>query len=228
MGRKKMVRFANNKDAENVIQEGKDLFGSIKGNWGSSYFKNDNPIVLELACGYGEYTIGLAIKNPGKNYVGVDIKGDRIAVGSSQANEKGLNNVAFLRINIHFLLNYFDKGEVSELWITFPDPFKINSNPARRLTHSKFLMLYSQILRNNHKFFIKTDSLELYDFSINVLVDYGVRELNTTCDYYNSDFYDSKNNFKTRFEEVFSGRGNSIKFIECVLKLDNTPNELSS
>lgn len=218
MGRKKLVRFVDNITSENVIQEGKSLFNDIKGNWNKLYFKNNNPIVLELACGYGEYTVGLAKINPDKNYIGIDIKGERIAVGSAIATSCNLKNVAFLRINIHFLLNFFEKHEVSEIWLTFPDPYSIRASPARRLTHSKYLELFRSILHPNHRFYFKSDSKDLFEFSVGSILDFGVREIFATDDYYTSSLYDDVKNFKTRFEEIFTDRGYSIKFIECVFK----------
>ena len=218
MGRKKLIRFADNELAENVLQQGKEMYDSIKGNWNKTYFKNDNPIVVELACGYGEYSIGLAERFPSQNFIGIDIKGERLAVGSKIATVKNLINVAFLRINIHFLLDFFELGEVSEIWITFPDPFSSRSSPARRLTHQKYLKMYDDILVSGGKIYLKTDSELMFEYSLSSFVGYGVSELVATNNYYNSTLFDPSKNFETRFEQIFSERGYSIKFIGCSLK----------
>ncbi len=218
MGRKKLIRFADNTTAENVLQQGKEMYDSIKGNWNRLYFKNNNPIVVELACGYGEYTIGLARQFPQQNFIGIDIKGERLAVGSKIAATDNLTNVAFLRINIHFLLDYFESGEISEIWITFPDPFGSRASPARRLTHSKYLKMYDGILAPGGKIYLKTDSELMFESSLNSFVGYGISQLFATDNYYSSPLFDPSKNFETRFEQIFSERGYSIKFIGCSLK----------
>ena len=218
MGRKKLIRFLDNKLSPNVLQQGKEIYDSIKGNWNKTYFKNNNPIVVELACGYGEYTIGLAKQFPHQNFIGIDIKGERLAVGSRIAAVENLTNVAFLRINIHFLLDFFELGEVSEIWIIFPDPFSSRSSPARRLTHPKYLKLYDSILVLGGKIYLKTDSELMFESSLDSFVSYGVSDLFATDNYYNSPLFDPSKNFKTRFEQIFSERGYSIKFIGCSLK----------
>ncbi len=120
--RAKLNRFDHNKSASNVIQEGKPLFDMIKGKWNSEFFKNTNPITLELACGYGEYTTGLAKVYPNRNFIGIDIKGDRLWQGSNIAIENSLDNVAFLRIIIHDLAKFFEVNEIDQIWLVFPDP----------------------------------------------------------------------------------------------------------
>jgi tRNA (guanine-N7-)-methyltransferase len=217
MGRKKSFRIEQNKVQENVIQEGKPLFTSIKNHWGNEFFKNSNPIVLELGCGKGEYTVGLAKLFPDKNFIGIDIKGDRIAVGSEKATERGLNNVAFLRTKIHELERFFDENEVSEIWITFPDPQVLQSGERRRLTNPRFLEIYKKILKKDGCLHLKTDSSSFFEYSLKVLDTFGTRELNYTTDLYNSSLNVRHFGIKTRFEEIFTAKGFSINYLYCYL-----------
>lgn len=217
MGRKKSFRIEQNKVQENVIQEGKPLFTSIKNHWGKEFFKNCNPIVLELGCGKGEYTVGLAKLFPEKNFIGVDIKGDRIAVGSEKATEGGLKNVAFLRTKIHELESFFDENEVSEIWITFPDPQVLQSGERRRLTNPRFLEIYKKILKQDGCLHLKTDSSSFFDYTLKTLNSFGVRELTYTMDLYNSSLNVRHYGIKTRFEEIFTAKGFSINYLYCYL-----------
>jgi len=141
MGQKKLIRFAELETFSNVLQFPKN----IKGKW-NEFFKNENPITLELACGKGEYAVGLGRLYPQKNFVGIDIKGNRIWVGAKKALENNLENVAFLRTEIDKMNEYFAKNEVAEIWITFPDPQLRKSKAKKRLTHPKFLRLYHEFL----------------------------------------------------------------------------------
>ncbi|MCR9085057.1 MAG: tRNA (guanosine(46)-N7)-methyltransferase TrmB, partial [Cyclobacteriaceae bacterium] len=145
MSRKKLVRFKANEENPNVVQEGKPIFEEIKGQWRARQFQNQNPLVIELACGRGEFTVGLARVFPHQNFIGVDIKGSRIWKGSSTATEEGLENVAFLRTQIQLLDKFFDQGEIDELWITFPDPFPRDGDEKRRLTSDRFLDMYKPL-----------------------------------------------------------------------------------
>lgn len=137
---------------------------SMKGKWASQAFAKEQPLCLELACGRGEYTLGLARLNPHINYLGVDIKGARIHQGATIALNEGLTNVAFLRIRIEQIHLYFDKNEIDEIWITFPDPFY--AKPNRRLTAPRFLDTYDELLKSKASVNLKTDDLELYEFSV--------------------------------------------------------------
>lgn len=160
----KLQRFAAIKTFPNVFERTKDK----KGNWHRQYFNNSCPITLELACGKGEYSVALAQKNPRKNYIGVDIKGNRIYVGAKQGLEIPLNNLAFLRCQIEDIDQYFAPGEVSELWLTFPDPFLRGSKLKKRLTHPRFLRLYQNILQPQGPLHLKTDSADLMSFTQSV------------------------------------------------------------
>jgi len=169
MAQKKLLRFAQIKQFENVLEYPE----AMAGKW-NEFFKNDHPIVLELACGRGEYTIGLAERFPEKNFIGVDIKGNRMYIGAKRALELKLSNAAFLRTQIEMIDTYFANSEVSEIWITFPDPQLRTSKAKRRLTHPKFLRLYSRILASTGSIQLKTDSPALYLFTRKVADMYGL------------------------------------------------------
>jgi tRNA (guanine-N7-)-methyltransferase len=215
MGRKKLARIISNKERENLFQSTHSNFLDLKGKWNSDYFKNDNPIVIELGCGKGEYSVGMATMFPNKNFIGIDIKGDRMAVGSENAFELELKNVAFLRTNILELETFFDKNEVSEIWITFPDPRARLRDAKRRLTHERFLNYYKNILKENSLVYLKTDNIDFFDFSIDSLKTFGIANIETTNDLYNSGLKDISLGIKTRFEEIFVNKGFKINFLRC-------------
>ena len=164
MGQKKLIRFEELKTFSNVLQYPKDTAG----NW-NSFFKNKNPVTLELACGKGEYAVGLAQLYPQRNFIGIDLKGNRIWVGAKKALKNNLVNVAFLRTQIDQLTEYFEENEVTEIWITFPDPQLRMSKANKRLTHPKYLRLYQQILVPGGCINLKTDSPQLYRFTKTVI-----------------------------------------------------------
>lgn len=164
MAQKKLIRFAELETFPNVLQFPKDAAG----NW-NKFFKNDNPITLELACGKGEYAVGLGQLYPERNFIGIDLKGNRIWVGAKKALHQNLTNVAFLRTQIDQLADYFAKNEVAEIWITFPDPQLRMSKAKKRLTHPKFLRLYLQFLIPGGLVHLKTDSPDLYQFTKKVM-----------------------------------------------------------
>lgn len=155
-----------------------------KGQWASAHFGNDHPIVLELACGKGDYAIGLAKQFPEKNFIGVDIKGNRLFTGATRAAAQGLNNVAFLREQIDHLEEYFAPGEVSEIWITFPDPFLKKSKSRKRLTSSKFIPVYRKFLQPGGLVHLKTDSPELYAFTKETIAEMSLTLLKDYPDVY--------------------------------------------
>lgn len=164
MAQKKLQRFGEIKTFSNVLEYPEN----IAGKW-SEYFKNKNDVVLELACGKGEYATGLAQLYPQKNFIGVDIKGNRIWVGATFALKNNLTNVAFLRTQIHKIDTYFTTNEVAEIWITFPDPQLRISKAGKRLTHPRFLKLYQKMLQPGGKIHLKTDSPDLYNFTKTVI-----------------------------------------------------------
>lgn len=172
MARKKLERFAENKAMHHVIEPKREevLKGlSLQGKWGEEIFGNSKPIVLELGCGKGEYTLAMAQRFPDKNFIGIDVKGARIWYGATEAIEKGLNNVAFLRTQIELLDHCFDAGEISEIWITFPDPQIKHTRIKHRLTHPSFLMRYQAVMQMKGLIHLKTDSEFLHGYTIGLL-----------------------------------------------------------
>lgn len=169
MAQKKLLRFAQIKTFANVLEYPTDM----KGQW-KTFFKNDHPIVLELACGRGEYTLGLAGMYKDQNIIGVDVKGNRMFLGARKALETNLTNAAFLRTQIEMVAEYFAPGEVDEIWITFPDPQLRTSRAKKRLTHPRFLRLYNKILKPGGSIHLKTDSPQLFYFTKKVIDLYGL------------------------------------------------------
>jgi tRNA (guanine-N7-)-methyltransferase len=215
MSRKKLVRFAQNEVNPNVVQAGKPIFDQIKGQWNTLQFANDQPLVVELACGRGEFTLGLGRQYPNQNFIGVDIKGSRIWKGSSSATAEGIHTVAFLRTQIQQLQDFFAPGEISELWITFPDPFPRDGDEKRRLTSPKFLEMYKQLVKSGGLIHFKTDNTGLYEYTDLVLKDRPDCQIHfNTADFYESELRDAHHGIKTRYEKIFSDKGEKIKYIQ--------------
>ncbi len=215
MGRKKLLRLESNITRSNLYQDTRPDYFSIKSNWHKDFFRNDKPIVLELGCGKGEYSVALAQMYPDKNFIGVDVKGDRLAVGCEKADTLMLNNLAFLRCNILQIEQFFSENEVSEIWITFPDPHIRKRDIRKRMTHERFLKMYQNIMHSGGLLHLKTDSLPLFQFSLESLQAFGVADLDYTYDLYNSSMKDIAKNIRTRFEEIFTEKGFNIKFLMC-------------
>lgn len=215
MGRNKLDRFADNAKASNVIQDGKPLYTQVKGKWRELYFKNQNPIVLELGCGRGEYTVGLASIFPDKNFIGVDIKGSRLWKGSQIALQEGMGHVAFLRIHIQNLDLFLGEQEVDEIWITFPDPRPRDRDEKRRLTHPRFLRMYQKLLKPQGILHLKTDNTPLYEYSLEVMRGFPVEDLIYTPDLYASSFLPEHHGIQTRYEKRFVEEGFKIKYLRC-------------
>ena len=209
----KLDKFAQNQISENVIEPGKDWYERIKGQW-RFFFNNENPIVLELACGWGEYTLSLAEHFPNKNYVGIDIKGDRIWRGSRDAMEKNLHNVAFLRTHIVEILGLFAKDEVDEIWLTFPDPQPKERNEKHRLSNIDFLNKYRQLLKSDGWFRFKTDNTGLFEYTLEVLKDVKIKDLEYTLDLYQSDMLSEHFGIQTKYEKIWTKKGEKIKYMK--------------
>ena len=215
MGKDKLRRFAEIETFANVYQleEGKPL----KGKWASEHFKNSNPVVLELACGKGEYSVNLASLFPDKNFIGIDYKGNRIWRGAKTAIEDGMDNVAFLRIQIENLTEYFDENEVDEIWITFPDPQPQISREKKRLTFPAFLNKYKQILKPGGKVNLKTDNDQLYIYTCEKVAELGLMVHKNTDHLYSSEFADEVLSIKTYYEKKYLLHDKNINYIQFSL-----------
>ncbi len=197
MAQKKLQRFAELNTLPNVLQ----FPEAMAGNW-NTFFRNSNPITLELACGKGEYAVGLGQMYPGRNFIGIDLKGNRIWVGAKRALQEHLTNVAFLRTQIDQVNEYFAPGEVSEIWITFPDPQLRLSKARKRLTHPKFLRLYQQFLRPGGLIHLKTDSPDLYRFTKLVIDQYGCKLIEDKKDVFGDAEIKPELQIKTHYESL--------------------------
>ena len=217
MAKTKLRRFAENAGFPHLIQQSKGYpipEHELKGNWNRNFFKRDAPLVLELACGRGEYTVNLAQKFPEKNFIGIDWKGARLWRGAKTVDEEKLSNVAFLRIQILNILSYFDKNEVDELWITFPDPHLQESREQKRLTSQRFLELYYNFVKPGGIINLKTDSKALYDFTLEVIAEKNLEILKQTDDLYTSEMLDDILSIKTTYEKIWLKEGLNICYLQ--------------
>lgn len=220
MGKNKLERFEENLTFPNLFQVSYEFLQQntfhLRGKWKTDFFKNNNPIVLELGCGKGEYTVNLAKKYPNKNFIGVDIKGARLWRGCKTSNDDKMTNVAFLRTRIQLIEQFFAENEVSEIWVTFPDPQL--KKPNKRLTCERFLSYYKKIAKPNTIIHLKTDSYELYDYTLNeVIKDGGYKVIFHTDDLYSSDFQDDVKSVRTFYEQMFLNEGKKITYIQFYL-----------
>lgn len=225
MGKNKLARFAENKQLPNVIQptreEALNQF-HLKGKWHSEVFKNNNPIVLELGCGKGEYSVGLAKAFPEKNFVGVDIKGARFWFGAKEAINENINNVAFLRTQIELIDCFFEQNEVDEIWITFPDPQLKYRRSKHRMTNPDFLDRYYKILKPEGIIHLKTDSEFLHGYTLGLLQGLGHEIITAHHDIYGAPEYEPDTpllrEIKTYYETLFESKGKTITYIKFRLK----------
>jgi tRNA (guanine-N7-)-methyltransferase len=208
MGQKKLQRFSEIKSFPNVLEYPEN----IQGKW-SGFFKNNNPIILELACGKGEYAVGLAQLDLQKNFIGVDIKGNRLWVGAKFALENDLKNVAFLRTQIDKISQYFLKDEIDEIWITFPDPQLRFSKARKRLTHPKFLRLYQEILKTHGKIHLKTDSPDLYFFTKKVIELYNLTLISDINNVYAEEYLTPELAIQTHYEKLDIANSNAVFYL---------------
>ena len=225
MGKNKLARFAENKILPNVFQPTRDEaldHYPLKGKWRTEVFKNQNPIVLELGCGKGEYSVGLAKSFPNKNFIGIDIKGARFWFGAKEAVEKNLNNVAFLRTQIELVDCFFDHDEVDEIWITFPDPQIKYRRTKHRMTHPDFLDRYKKILKKDGIVHLKTDSEFLHGYTLGLLQGQGHKINSAHHDIYGAPEYEPGTpllrEIKTYYEGLFSAKGKTITYLKFRIK----------
>jgi len=214
----KLKRFKENETFENVIQPNFDEVWKkdykLKNIWSSEFFKNENKLILELGCGKGEYAVNLAEKCPHQNFIGIDIKGARFWRGAKTAIEKGIKNVGFIRTRIEFLESFFGTNEVSEIWITFPDPQLKSRRTKKRLTSSRFLNMYKDILPEDGIVHLKTDSQELHEYTKAILAYNNQEVLVCTNDLYNSEIVDDILSIKTFYEKSYLEIGKPITYIQ--------------
>jgi tRNA (guanine-N7-)-methyltransferase len=215
MGQKKLIRFAELRTFPNVLQYPEGM----PGQW-NEYWKNDNPIILELACGKGEYAVNLGRMYRDKNFIGVDLKGNRIWVGAKKALQENLANVAFLRTQIDQVTDYFEKDEVDEIWITFPDPQLRKSKAKKRLTHPKFLRLYQQFLKPSGLIHLKTDSPDLYQFTLEVIALYKCKIHTNYADAYAQPDIPADLRIKTHYEALDIAGSNRIHYLSFSLPME--------
>ena len=208
MGHKKLIRFEAIKSFPNVLQYPEGM----QGKW-NAFFNNDNPVTLELACGKGEYTVALARLYPGRNFIGVDLKGNRIWSGAKKALDEGLKNVAFLRTQIESITGYFAEGEVSEIWITFPDPQLRMSKAKKRLTHPRFLRLYKKIMKEGSFIHLKTDSPDLYNFTSLVAELYELNIAESYSDVYAEPDIHQDLKIKTYYEGLDIAQSSRVHYL---------------
>ena len=218
MAKNKLQKFADMETYSHVFQYPfavlKERGFDMRGKWNEKFFHNNNPIVLELGCGKGEYAVGLARRYPNKNFIGVDIKGARMWTGASEAKAEGIENVAFLRTHIELITHFFAPGEVSEIWITFPDPQM--KKTRKRLTSTRMLELYREILTENGIIHLKSDSPFLYTYTRAMVQENKFPILIDTDDLYNSGIDDDILGIKTFYEQQWLERGKSIKYIKFI------------
>ena len=221
MGKNKLQKFEDMNGYPHVFQYPFSILQEkgfeMRGNWNQLFFKNANPIVLELGCGKGEYTVGLGKLYPGKNFIGIDIKGARMWNGAKQSLKDKMNNVAFLRTHIELIPHFFAPGEVSEIWITFPDPQMSKVN--KRMTSTRFIKMYNEILKENGIIHLKTDSNFMYTYTSEMVKINRFPVVVETDNLYNSDIADEILSIQTFYEQQWLERGLNIKYIQFVCEV---------
>ena len=223
MAKQKLRKFAEVGKFNNCFflsyEQFKNNAFPLKGNWNKNYFKNDNPIVLELGCGKGEYTVGLAERSPYKNYIGIDLKGNRIWTGAKVALENKMDNVAFIRTRVDYVEGCFAENEVDEIWITFPDPQPQLSRIRGRLTNMMFINRYKTILKKGGFVNLKTDSSSFYEYTLEVIGENNLKLLDAT----NNLYWDATSRpeeltaIKTYYEKKFSDLGFDICYLKFTI-----------
>ncbi|MFC5281979.1 tRNA (guanosine(46)-N7)-methyltransferase TrmB [Pedobacter alpinus] len=211
MAKRKLQRFTEIGTFANVkqLEEGKEF----KGQWAKSFFNNNNPVVLELACGKGEYSVNLAKKFPDKNFVGIDYKGNRLWVGAKMAIDEGISNVGFLRIQIQNIMDYFEVGEIDEIWLTFPDPQAQSPLERKRLTNPMFLNKYKTVLKENGIMNLKTDNDGFFKYTLEKLEELNIPTLQKTTDVYKDFPGDEILSIKTHYERIYLQKDKNINYV---------------
>lgn len=231
MGKNKLHRWAEMDGYKHVIQPlFEDVFRKdylLKGRWNSNFFKNSNPIILELGCGKGEYTTGLARSFPEKNFLGIDIKGARMWKGAKTAFEENLKNVGFLRTRIELIESFFSINEIDEIWITFPDPQIRKRRNKKRLTGARFLNHYRTFLKEDGLIHLKTDSRELYNYTNKLLKHNNLEVITSTSDLYSGNYENDLLSIRTFYEQLFLNDGKKITYTCFKLKPDIKIEEIS-
>lgn len=212
MGQNKLERFAAMDTFPNVLQYPEGMAGKWAG-----FFGNSHPVTLELACGKGELSTGLGAMQPTENFIGVDVKGNRQYIGARKALRESLNNVAFLRTRIERIADYFAEGEVSQIWIMFPDPFLRDGKAKNRLTHPRFLAQYQRILQRGGLVHLKTDSPELFDFTHEIIATFGCRLQESISDVYASGKNTGALSIQTFYEQGHLAKGRTIQYVSFAL-----------
>jgi tRNA (guanine-N7-)-methyltransferase len=223
VGKKKLARWTELGSFDKVFQPKiSDISANdhtVKGRWKTEIFKNNNPIILELGCGKGEYSVGLAARFPENNYIGIDIKGARMWRGAKTADERKLPNIAFIRTRIEFINSFFSKDEVDEIWVTFPDPHSGPKNSNKRLTSPWFLNIYRNFLKDKGLVHLKTDNIELYSYTKNTAAFNNLEMISATDDLYEENSAVENNipldilSIRTHYETLFMNKGHKISFI---------------
>ena len=220
MGKNKLIRFAENLTFPTLVQP-KIIYPPadhpLRGRWSADFFHNDHPLILELGCGRGEYTIELAKRFPQRNFIGIDWKGARLWRGAKTAHEEQITNAGFLRIQIQNLTSYFAEGEVSAIWITFPVPHMEKARERKRVTSPRFLSLYRAVMADDGRIHLKTDSLPLYEYTLGILAS-----KNITPDVHTPDVYafpaDDILSIKTTYEKLWLKSGAKICYLSFLLQ----------
>ena len=220
MGKNKISRFAENLEFTHLIQPTREEIINdfkLKGKWNEQFFNNDHPIVLELGCGKGEYTIGLGEQFPDKNFLGIDLKGARLWRGAKTVDERNLNNIGYLRTQIELIDAAFDADEISEIWITFPDPQIKFKRKKHRLTHPYFLTKYKQILKPGGFIHLKTDSEFLHGYTLGIIETNGYKVLESNHDIYHDSTHDLPEylySIQTHYEKIYLKEDKRITYIK--------------
>lgn len=221
MGKGKLKKFQENATFDHVIEP--EIKGHVaedhylKGNWNKDFFKNNNLLVLELGCGKGEYSVGMARIFPEKNFIGIDIKGARIWRGAKTSFEEKISNVAFLRTRIEVINSFFAEDEVDEIWITFPDPQMKKRRAKKRLTSPVFLSKYQKMLKHNGIIHLKTDSEFLYEYTNAVVAYNNLKVIKNTADLYSENWTDKVLSIQTYYEQLHIDDGDKINYISFYL-----------